>query len=101
MHFGELGNMAFLLPNYAKVVADLCKEQVFQCFRNTDPIQAEQKTGFVGRYLHKRYFVTLSFLEARTGFRVESDGLELGEVADRFLRILQCVDHDDPPGKFL
>ena len=26
MHFGELGNMAFLRPNYAKVVADLCKE---------------------------------------------------------------------------
>ena len=24
MHFGELGNMAFLRPNYAKVVADLC-----------------------------------------------------------------------------
>ena len=27
MHFGELGNMAFLRPNYARVVADLCKEQ--------------------------------------------------------------------------
>ena len=27
MHFGELGNMAFLRPNYAKVVSDLCKEQ--------------------------------------------------------------------------
>ena len=27
MHFGELGNMAFLRPNYAKAVADLCKEQ--------------------------------------------------------------------------
>lgn len=27
MHFGELGNMAFLRPNYAKVVADLVKEQ--------------------------------------------------------------------------
>ena len=25
MHFGELGNLAFLRPNYAKVVADLCK----------------------------------------------------------------------------
>ena len=30
MHFGELGNMAFLRPNYAKVVADLCKEQGLQ-----------------------------------------------------------------------
>ena len=27
MHFGELGNMAFLRPNYAKVIADLCREQ--------------------------------------------------------------------------
>ena len=26
MHFGELGNLAFLRPNYAKTVADLCKE---------------------------------------------------------------------------
>ena len=27
MHFGELGNLAFLRPNYAKAVADLCKAQ--------------------------------------------------------------------------
>ena len=27
IHFGELGNLAFLRPNYAKAVADLCKEQ--------------------------------------------------------------------------
>ena len=27
MHFGELGNLAFLSPNYAKAVADLCKDQ--------------------------------------------------------------------------
>lgn len=27
MHFGELGNMSFLRPNYAKAVADLVKEQ--------------------------------------------------------------------------
>ena len=32
MHFGELGNLAFLRPNYAKVVADLCKEQGGQPF---------------------------------------------------------------------
>ena len=60
-----------------------------------------QEAGFFGRYLHKRYFVTLPFLEARTRFRVEPDRLEFGEVADRFLRIPQCVDHDDPSGKFL
>ena len=27
MHFGELGNLAFLRPNYAKVIADLCREK--------------------------------------------------------------------------
>ena len=27
MHFGELGNLAFLRPNYARAVADLVKEQ--------------------------------------------------------------------------
>lgn len=27
LHFGELGNLAFLRPNYAKAVADLVKEQ--------------------------------------------------------------------------
>ena len=32
MHFGELGNLAFLRPNYAKVVADLCREQGGQPF---------------------------------------------------------------------
>ena len=26
MHFGELGNLAFLRPNYAKAVADTVKE---------------------------------------------------------------------------
>lgn len=27
MHFGELGNLAFLRPNYAKAVADVIKEK--------------------------------------------------------------------------
>ncbi len=26
MHFGELGNLAYLRPNYAKAVADIVKE---------------------------------------------------------------------------
>jgi uncharacterized Fe-S center protein len=26
MHFGELGNLSYLRPNYAKAVADLVKE---------------------------------------------------------------------------
>ena len=29
IHFGELGNLAFLRPNYAKVVADYVKQQGF------------------------------------------------------------------------
>ena len=37
MHFGELGNLAFLRPNYAKAVADLCKEQGGLPFL-TDPV---------------------------------------------------------------
>ena len=32
MHFGELGNMAFLRPNYAKVIADIVKEQGGKAF---------------------------------------------------------------------
>ena len=32
IHFGEPGNLAYLRPNYAKVVADLCKEQGGQPF---------------------------------------------------------------------
>ena len=27
MHFGELGNLAYLRPNYARAVADVVKEQ--------------------------------------------------------------------------
>ena len=27
MHFGELGNLAYLRPNYAKAVADVIKDQ--------------------------------------------------------------------------
>ena len=27
MHFGELGNLAFLRPNYAKAIADIVKEK--------------------------------------------------------------------------
>ena len=29
MHFGEMGNLAYLRPNYAKVVADLCAGERF------------------------------------------------------------------------
>ena len=43
MHFGELGNMAFLRPNYARVVADLCKEQ------GGMPFLTDCNTLYVGR----------------------------------------------------
>ena len=49
MHFGELGNMAFLRPNYAKVIADLCREQSGMCRRlpecNTDRKQPARRTS--------------------------------------------------------
>ena len=31
MHFGELGNLGFLRPNYAKAVADVVKEEFLPC----------------------------------------------------------------------
>ena len=37
MHFGELGNLAYLRPNYAKVVADLCKEQGLSLIHISEP----------------------------------------------------------------
>ena len=43
MHFGELGNLAYLRPNYAKVVADLCKEQ------GGMPFLTDCNTLYVGR----------------------------------------------------
>ena len=43
MHFGELGNLAFLRPNYAKAVADLCKEQ------GGMPFLTDCNTLYVGR----------------------------------------------------
>ena len=46
MHFGELGNLAFLRPNYAKVVVDLCKEMGGLPFLTDDySVSDEQKEG--------------------------------------------------------
>ena len=58
MHFGELGNMAFLRPNYAKVIADLCREQGGMCRRlpecNTDRKQPAWRTsGRAGWHIRK------------------------------------------------
>lgn len=43
LHFGEEGNLAFLRPNYAKVVADLVKE------RGGRPYLTDCNTLYVGR----------------------------------------------------
>ena len=52
MHFGELGNLAFLRPNYAKVVADLCKEQgglpVPDRLQHPLPGQPQERAGAPG-----------------------------------------------------
>ena len=51
MHFGELGNLAYLRPNWAKAVADLVKEegglpfltrQPQTCFRASGLCQSER-----------------------------------------------------------
>ena len=43
IHFGEPGNLAFLRPNYAKVVADLVKE------KGGKPFLSDANTLYVGR----------------------------------------------------
>ena len=55
MHFGELGNMAFLRPNYAKVVADLCKEQ------GGLPFLTDCNTLYVGRRKHALEHITAAY----------------------------------------
>ena len=46
IHFGELGNLAFLRPNYAKVVADFIKE------RGGKPFLTDCNTLYVGSRKH-------------------------------------------------
>ena len=54
MHFGELGNLAFLRPNYAKTVADLVKEL------GGHPFLTDCNTLYVGRYrLYQRLLPVL------------------------------------------
>lgn len=43
IHFGELGNLAYLRPNYAKVVADVVKA------RGGKPFLTDCNTLYVGR----------------------------------------------------
>ena len=73
MHFGELGNMAFLRLNYAKVIADLCREQGGMCRClpecNTDRKQPARRTsGRAGMALPPR-----PFQRFQPEYRVESN----------------------------
>ena len=58
MHFGELGNLAFLRPNYAKAVADLCKAQggiaVFDGLQHPVSRQPQKCAGAFGLCKSKR-----------------------------------------------
>ena len=49
IHFGELGNLAFLRPNYAKVVADTVKELGGKAFLT------DCNTLYVGSFPHIKY----------------------------------------------
>ena len=68
MHFGELGNMAFLRPNYAKVVADLCKEQ------GGLPFLTDCNTLYVGRRKHALEHITAAY---ENGFSPFSTGCHI------------------------
>lgn len=46
MHFGELGNLSFLRPNYAKVVADMVREN------DGIPFLTDTNTMYVGKRKH-------------------------------------------------
>ncbi|MBQ8373852.1 MAG: DUF362 domain-containing protein, partial [Candidatus Methanomethylophilaceae archaeon] len=46
MHFGELGNLSFLRPNYAKVIADIVKE------KDGMPFLTDTNTLYVGKRKH-------------------------------------------------
>lgn len=58
MHFGELGNLAFLRPNYAKAVADLCKaagwRSVFDGLQHPLSRQPQKCAGAFGLCKFKR-----------------------------------------------
>ncbi len=68
IHFGEPGNLTFLRPNYAKVVADLVKEL------GGTPFLTDCNTLYIGRRKH-----ALEHLEsaAENGFSTASTGCQL------------------------
>ena len=68
MHFGELGNLAFLRPNYAKVIADYVKE------RGGKPYLTDCNTLYVGGRKNALEHLDTA---AQNGFSVQSTGCQI------------------------
>ena len=68
MHFGELGNMAFLRPQYAKVIADIVKEQ------GGFPFLTDCNTLYPGSRKHALEHITCANLN---GFNFMTTGCQI------------------------
>lgn len=68
MHFGELGNMAFLRPQYAKVIADIVKEQ------GGFPFLTDCNTLYPGSRKHALEHITCAKLN---GFNYMTTGCQI------------------------
>ena len=68
MHFGELGNMAFLRPQYAKVIADIVKEQ------GGFPFLTDCNTLYPGSRKHALEHITCANLN---GFNYMTTGCQI------------------------
>ena len=68
MHFGEPGNLSFLRPNYAKVVADVVKEFGGQ------PFLTDCNTLYVGRRKNALEHLSAAY---ENGFNVLSTGCHI------------------------
>ena len=68
MHFGELGNMAFLRPQYAKVIADIVKEQ------GGFPFLTDCNTLYPGSRKHALEHITCANLN---GFNLMTTGCQI------------------------
>ena len=68
IHFGEYGNLAFLRPNYAKVVADIVKEQ------GGKPFLTDCNTLYVGRRKDALEHLSAAY---ENGFNILSTGCHI------------------------
>lgn len=68
MHFGELGNMAFIRPQYAKVIADIVKEQ------GGFPFLTDCNTLYPGSRKHALEHITCANLN---GFNYMTTGCQI------------------------